>query len=133
MMLRSVAALARVTMLSRRNSSTAATPRTGVQASYRGMSHADSTVSKRAPDWPNPKVVADLSVFVRTRLGCPSTSCVRLVCDAARRRQEMSRQVLRPVRVWTDDRGRPARFVWREVTYSERVVNSWKLSDRWWD
>ncbi len=24
----------------------------------------------------------------------------------------------------------PVRFVWREVTYSGRVVNSWKLSDR---
>lgn len=45
----------------------------------------------------------------------------------------MSRQILRSVRVWTDERGQPKRFVWREVTYSGRVVSSWKLSDKWWE
>jgi hypothetical protein len=45
----------------------------------------------------------------------------------------MSRQILRPVKVWTDERGQPKRFVWRETTYSGRVVSWWKLSDRWWD
>jgi Domain of unknown function (DUF6504) len=45
----------------------------------------------------------------------------------------MSRQILRPVRVWTNANGHPVRFTWRGVTYSGRVVNSWKLRDRWWD
>jgi hypothetical protein len=45
----------------------------------------------------------------------------------------MSRQILRPVKVWTDERGWPKRFVWREVTYSGRILSWWKLSDKWWD
>ncbi len=45
----------------------------------------------------------------------------------------MSRQILRPVRVWTDANGRPKRFIWRETTYSGRVLSWWKLSDKWWD
>jgi len=45
----------------------------------------------------------------------------------------MSRQILRPVKVWTDANGRPQRFVWRETTYSGRVLSWWKLSDKWWD
>lgn len=45
----------------------------------------------------------------------------------------MSRQILRPVKVWTDERGRPTRFVWRETTYRGRVVHSWNLSAYWWE
>jgi uncharacterized protein DUF6504 len=45
----------------------------------------------------------------------------------------VSRQVLRPTRVWTDDRGQPTRFVWRDVTYHGQVRSMWKLSDKWWD
>ena len=45
----------------------------------------------------------------------------------------MSRQILRPVKVWTDERGHPKRFVWHDVTYTGRVVSSWKLSDKWWE
>jgi hypothetical protein len=45
----------------------------------------------------------------------------------------MSRQILRPVKVWTDAKGQPKRFVWRDVTYSGRVLSVGKLSDRWWD
>jgi uncharacterized protein DUF6504 len=45
----------------------------------------------------------------------------------------VSRQILHPVKVWTDATGQPVRFVWREMTYSGRVVHSWKLSDRWWE
>jgi uncharacterized protein DUF6504 len=45
----------------------------------------------------------------------------------------MSRQILRPVKVWTDTKGQPKKFHWREVTYSGRVVHSGKLRDRWWE
>lgn len=45
----------------------------------------------------------------------------------------MSKQILLPVKVWTDEKGRPKRFVWREVTYSGRVLSWWRLSDKWWD
>jgi hypothetical protein len=45
----------------------------------------------------------------------------------------MSRQILRPVKVWTDANGRPKRFVWREITYRGRVLSWWKLRDRWWE
>jgi hypothetical protein len=45
----------------------------------------------------------------------------------------VSRQILRPVKVWTDEKGQPKRFVWHHVTYSGRVLSSWKLSDKWWD
>jgi hypothetical protein len=45
----------------------------------------------------------------------------------------MSRQILRPVKVWTDANGKPTRFVWREMTYSGRVLSWWKLSDKWWE
>ena len=34
----------------------------------------------------------------------------------------MSRQILRPVRVWTDAKGQPTRFVWRDVTYRGRIL-----------
>jgi uncharacterized protein DUF6504 len=45
----------------------------------------------------------------------------------------MSRQILRPVKVWTDAKGQPVRFVWRDVTYRGQVRSMWKLSDKWWD
>jgi hypothetical protein len=45
----------------------------------------------------------------------------------------MSMQILRPVKVWTNAKGQPTRFVWREVTYSGHITNSWKLQDRWWE
>jgi hypothetical protein len=45
----------------------------------------------------------------------------------------MSRQILRPVKVWTDTNGQPKRFVWRETTYTGRVLLVWKLRDRWWE
>jgi hypothetical protein len=45
----------------------------------------------------------------------------------------MSRQILRPVKVWTDATGLPMRFVWRETTYSGRIVHSWNLSTYWWE
>ena len=45
----------------------------------------------------------------------------------------MSRQILRPVKVWTDAKGQPTRFVWRDVTYQGKVRSMWKLSDKWWD
>jgi hypothetical protein len=43
----------------------------------------------------------------------------------------MSRQILQPIRVWTDAVGKPVR--WREATYTRRVLSWWKLSDKWWD
>jgi Family of unknown function (DUF6504) len=45
----------------------------------------------------------------------------------------MSRQILRPVKVWTNATGQPTRFTWRDATYAGRVVLSWKLQDRWWE
>jgi hypothetical protein len=45
----------------------------------------------------------------------------------------MSRQILRPVKVWTDAKGRPKQFVWRETIYTGRVVHSWNLSTYWWE
>jgi hypothetical protein len=45
----------------------------------------------------------------------------------------MSRQILQPVKVWTDVQGHPKRFAWRKTTYTGRVISSWRLSDRWWE
>jgi hypothetical protein len=45
----------------------------------------------------------------------------------------MSRQILRLVKVWTDANGRPMQFVWRETTYSGRIIHSWNLRARWWE
>jgi ribosomal protein S14 len=59
----------------------------------------------------------EMSVFVRTQQSCPSTYRMR-GCLRRQRKAElaMSRQVLRPVRVWTDATGKPVRFTWRDVT-----------------
>lgn len=43
----------------------------------------------------------------------------------------MSRQILRPVKVWTDAKGQPTRFIWRDATYRGKVLSVWKLSDKW--
>jgi hypothetical protein len=45
----------------------------------------------------------------------------------------MSRQMLRPVKVWTDEKGQPKRWQWRETVYSGRVLLVWNLSAYWWD
>jgi hypothetical protein len=45
----------------------------------------------------------------------------------------MSRQILRPVRVWTDETGAPVRWRWRETVYTGRVVHTWNLSAYWWE
>lgn len=45
----------------------------------------------------------------------------------------MSKQILRPVKVWTNANGHPTRFIWRDVTYRGHVVSVWRLSDKWWD
>lgn len=45
----------------------------------------------------------------------------------------MSRQILRPVKVWTDSKGQPICFTWRDVMYTRCVLLSWKLRDRWWE
>jgi hypothetical protein len=45
----------------------------------------------------------------------------------------MSRQILQPIRVWTDAVGRPVRWRWHDVTYTGRVLSWWRLSDKWWD
>ena len=45
----------------------------------------------------------------------------------------MSRQILQPIRVWTDAVGKPVRWTWRDATYTGHVLSWWKLSDKWWD
>jgi hypothetical protein len=45
----------------------------------------------------------------------------------------MPRQILRPVKVWTDATGQPKRWLCRETMYTGRVVHSWNLSTYWWD
>jgi hypothetical protein len=41
--------------------------------------------------------------------------------------------ISRPVRIWTDSRGQSARFILPDLLYSGRIVNRWRLQDRWWD
>ena len=41
--------------------------------------------------------------------------------------------MLRPIHVWTDSRGLPIHFIWRDLLYSGRIVNGWRLQDRWWN
>ena len=41
--------------------------------------------------------------------------------------------MLRTARVWTDNRGQPVRFIWRDLLYRGRIVNKWRLQDLWWD
>jgi len=45
----------------------------------------------------------------------------------------MSKRYKEPIAVWLNEKREPALFTWREKTYHVRVINSWKLSDRWWD
>jgi hypothetical protein len=45
----------------------------------------------------------------------------------------MSRQILRPIKVWTDEAGQPKRWSWRDVTYTGRVIHTWNLSAYWWE
>jgi hypothetical protein len=44
----------------------------------------------------------------------------------------MSRRISIPIRVETDESGKPAAFTWRGVRRRVEVIGYWHLRDRWW-
>jgi hypothetical protein len=52
--------------------------------------------------------------------------------SVAHKRLVKSQQVLRAIRVWTGSKAWPIRFIWRDPLSSGRIINRWRLRDRWW-
>jgi len=87
------------------------------------------------------KVVAEMSVFVRICRSCLTMVLVHSMSMNTKQTNLtnqgqgiVSRFIGLPVKgVKKNAKGEPVAFTWRGVTYRGKIINMWRLRDRWWE